>query len=452
MSTYGVTSTGFVKPSLTDIQADLEAAYKAKYGQSIDVSPQSVFGQHIGIQAERLADLWDGLQSVYTAFFPDGATAVALDYVCGLTGTRRADATHSTVTAVCVGTNGTALTAGRVAQVAGTLTRWLSQGTATIVTLSAWSAAATIAKGALRSKGGNIYYATQGGVTAGSGGPTGTGTAIADNTVIWRYIAAGSAAVAATFQAEDTGPIVAAAGDLNIIATPVAGWISIVNPVAETTGADVDTDPVLRVRREAEIARGGSATVEAIRAHVRELAGVLSCFVFENVTDATDGNGLPPHSFEVLVGTGAGFTLADLLSAIWTNKPAGIRSYGSSSGTVTDSQGNSQTVSYSTPTERDIYVVLNVTCDASTFNASSGPTDLIAALLTYGLGAYVMGKDVVANALVAQAFKVSGVLDATAYIGTSPSPVSSATIAVGLREFAALDAARITVNVSYGTP
>ena len=37
---------------------------------------------------------------------------------------------------------------------------------------------------------------------------------------------------------------------------------------------------------------------------VRALNGVRTCFILENVTEFTDGNGLPPHSIEVVVEGG----------------------------------------------------------------------------------------------------------------------------------------------------
>ena len=59
----------------------------------------------------------------------------------------------------------------------------------------------------------------------------------------------------------------------------------------------------------------------------------------------------------------------------------------------------------------------------------------------------------VSSALVAQAFKVAGVLDVSVCnIGTAPAPGSSATIAIALREIAKYDTSRITVSSSSATP
>lgn len=58
------------------------------------------------------------------------------------------------------------------------------------ITHAAWQAATVYAAGAYVTNGGNLYRCTDGGTSAGSGGPTGTDTttAVTDNTVSWLYI------------------------------------------------------------------------------------------------------------------------------------------------------------------------------------------------------------------------------------------------------------------------
>lgn len=52
----------------------------------------------------------------------------------------------------------------------------------------AWAISTAYSVGQLREKGGNIYVVKTAGTSAGSGGPTGTGTGITDNTVVWDYV------------------------------------------------------------------------------------------------------------------------------------------------------------------------------------------------------------------------------------------------------------------------
>lgn len=56
----------------------------------------------------------------------------------------------------------------------------------------AWAGSTAYPAKSLVSNGGNLYKTTAGGVSAASGGPTGTGASITDGTVTWSYVAADS--------------------------------------------------------------------------------------------------------------------------------------------------------------------------------------------------------------------------------------------------------------------
>lgn len=55
---------------------------------------------------------------------------------------------------------------------------------------AAWQAATAYVIGQYVTNGGNVYVCDQNGTSAGSGGPTGTGSNIADNTARWDYVSA----------------------------------------------------------------------------------------------------------------------------------------------------------------------------------------------------------------------------------------------------------------------
>jgi hypothetical protein len=63
---------------------------------------------------------------------------------------------------------------------------------ATYGAASAWQNTHAYGAAKLVSNGGNLYASTVAGTSAGSGGPTGTGTAIADGTVTWCYVGTGA--------------------------------------------------------------------------------------------------------------------------------------------------------------------------------------------------------------------------------------------------------------------
>lgn len=394
MTVYGLTSTGFTAKPLLTIKAELETAFQATFGQSIDVSPQSVFGQLIGIFAERESELWDAAQDVYSSFDPDGATGQSLDGVAGITGTIREPATHSTVTLTLGGTHGTVVPAGKQVSVVGT----------------------------------GVKFETLSAVTI-----TGVGTFVPVASV--------------TAQAIETGPLVGLAGTITVIETPVSGWSTVTNALDAAEGQDIETDADLRLRRENELRTASNAALEAIRTHVLAVTNLTSAKVFENISDITDGDGLPPHSIQVVTLGGAA---ADIRTAIFESIGAGIQTYGSISGTVTDTEGVSHTINYSTATEKQIYIICNVTKDPDEFPVD-GATQIQTAVLAYG-DALVMGKDVVANAITARVFSIPGVLDCTTLIGLSNPPVSSVTIPIAIRELATFDSSRLTITTVDGTP
>jgi len=66
-------------------------------------------------------------------------------------------------------------------------TRITEGGTAGI---PAWVATTTYAIGNRVKNGSNVYVCTTAGTSAGSGGPTGTGTGITDNTCVWDFVVA----------------------------------------------------------------------------------------------------------------------------------------------------------------------------------------------------------------------------------------------------------------------
>lgn len=449
MPTWGVTSTGFIRPSLDEIKTDLEDACKGVFGESIDVSPQSNFGQLIGVMAERYSDLWEQGEAVYNAYSPDSATGVSLDNLAAITGTLREPARRSTSDShFLFGNNGTVVPAGSIVVVETTGVRFRTIASETLATATAWAPATAVAVGAIRRNGATqrCYRCTTAGTTAGSGGPTTTDEAITDNTAVWRYMGDGAAYALCDIESEDTGPKVGAAYTINEIGTPVAGWLGTRNSHDAVLGADIETDASLRARREDELRASGAGTVESIRADVLAVADVTSCTVYENETDATV-DGIAPHTFEVVALGGVN---ADIAQAILDTKPAGIGTTGAITVAVVDSQGFSHDIKFTRPTEVPIYVVYNLTYDANLLPADAA--DQIKASIVEWGDSQKVGKDAVSAAILARAFMITGILDGSAYIGTAPAPVSTTTVAITNRQLATYDTGRVTVNLTPATP
>lgn len=441
--------SGFVTLTLQELKALLEASFRESFGASFDVRPESNAGQIIGISAERYSDLWEACENVYTAFTPDGAVGPSLDNVAAITGTVREAATPSTGTYYPTGTNGTLIAAGKQVSVVGIGTVFETIAGVTLATATAWAGSTAYTLGQVRRNGSTqrCYICITAGTSAGSGGPDADSADITDGTAHWRCLGDGAAYGEVEVQSVEDGPFIAAAGTLRTIETPVSGWAGGNNNLDAVTGTAIETDAALRLRRESELRASGRAAVPAIRARLMQVDGVTAAVVFDNPDDTTDADGLPPHSIEALV-TGGDDT--EVAQAVFENVAAGIQTYGSTTESITDTQGIVRSISFSRPTEIAIYVSVVLTVDASVWDDDS-PDAIKQAIVDFGDG-QPTGKNVVASSIVAQCFQVAGVLDAVAYIGTAPSPGASTTIQIALREFAEFDTSRISVTATPGVP
>lgn len=449
---FALTDEGLTTQSQEEIRAEMDAGMKSAFGPQVDTTDGSVIGTVNAMMSERYAVLQEGIQAVHASQDPDKATGAALASLCAITGTVPNAATQGTVTLTLTGDDGTVVDADSRAATDETGDLWETDEAATITLLDSWAGTTAYVVGDRVTNNTRAYVCTGAGTSAGSGGPTTQDASITDGSVLWDYIGDGEGAVDVAATAVETGVIVATAGSITEISTPVSGWDGVRNLTDAEPGAADETDEDLRVRREVELQAAGTGTQAAIRTDIADVDNVTSVRVFMNVTDTTDADGVPPHSVEVLV---SGPDTAEFDQSIWDqlllSVPAGIRTHGTEVGTSEDGEGVAQTMKFTRPDEIEIYVIANVVKDPDTFPAD-GSEQIQTAIVDYGL-AQVTGKNAVSSALVAQVFKITGVLEVTSlYIGTSPAPASSATITIDLRELAAYDTSRITVNVSDGTP
>ena len=117
--TYGLTPQGFNAERLDQIVNDLNDAFIAQFGD-INTSPQSVFGQIIGVFAKSYADLWENMNDVYLSQYPNSAFGVSLDNVVALNGITRLAATQTQVYGSCSGNEGTFISPNALARIPDT--------------------------------------------------------------------------------------------------------------------------------------------------------------------------------------------------------------------------------------------------------------------------------------------------------------------------------------------
>jgi len=162
-------------------------------------------------------------------------------------------------------------------------------------------------------------------------------------------------------QAIEVGPVVAAPNTINTIVTSIPGWDAVTNPEAAKEGTFIETDEDLRLRRDLSVANSSSTNVDAIFTAVSDLDGTEDTLVLENKSSVTDGNGLQPNSFEVIVQGGED---ADIALAILRNHPCGIYSNGGTIMSVPTKQGFPTEIRFTRPTSVEIQVEVNITAFA----------------------------------------------------------------------------------------
>lgn len=390
-----VTAAGLEIKTVEQIVDELSARQKAEIDATLNTAADSPIGQLNGIFASQLREVWEVLQVAYNGFNPDAAEGFLLEKLSALTGTTKRPASKSTVELSCDLDAGTTLVAGtHFANVVGDPTnRWTPI---------------------------NDFTATTNGVDL------------------------------VQFEAEFAGAVIANAGTITDINTAVTGWNSVTNVSDATVGREADDDATLRQRREDELRATGSATVDAIRADILQDPDVLQCNVFENTSDIVDAAGLPPKSFEAIVfdGTPPALTNDEIAQLIWDTKPAGMRAFGLESGTATDSLGFFHTIFFSRPTEREVWLELDLDIDVS--SGYAGAAALEAALVLLNDSDLLVGRDVIVNRIESVAMGFAGVIDVTATrLDFSASPVATANLVIGPRELARLDTGRILIAENF---
>ena len=483
--TYGVTAAGFVRPRLVDIQQRIFSVLQQKVGAQINQLPESLWSQVVGTFAGELDEAWQAAEDAYNSAYPDLAFGVSLDNAAQLTGAVRKGPLASTVVGQRLfGIPGTLIAAGKQIAVNGSPASIFA--TANDVTLVAGqNCQQTLTP--LRTPTAGTWQVSLGGSTTGvlaynisaadlqtalqaltfGAGILVTGSMAAgflvvfagdaglqeqpklvvtsllqditgDITVAVTITVAGVDQGSVNLTATTTGALVAPAGQLSQIVTPVNGWTRTLNPTDAAVGRDTESDNAFKQRRREELQVAGDATSDAIRSKLLALTDVSAAIVFENDTNVVDGAGRPPKSIECMVEGGAD---QEILDTVFETKAAGIQTVGNVTGTSTDSSGQVHAVAFSRPAAVLIYIKITVTTNPS-FPAT-GVAAIQEALVTFG-NALGIGKEVVVTPyLISSIAGIVGIEDAVLLIGTAPNPTTSDNVAIAPNQVASFDTSRI---------
>lgn len=236
-----ITSKGFSGKTLIQYKTEITGLY---YGIDPlwDLSPETIDGESVAINAEMFANLDDKIGLAYAACDPATAQGQAMVNIADISGVHQKDATYSTCPIKISGVDGAVIPAGKK----------------------------------VRNKTTNTLWALDSGVTI-------------------------SGLTDASVTCVEAGAKTAGVGDLSIIADPIGGWQSVTNPTAAVLGKDVESINELRVRRNNSVAKPSNNQLDSLRSRLSSVEGVTHLFVDENEELATDANGVLGKSYIVFI-------------------------------------------------------------------------------------------------------------------------------------------------------
>jgi uncharacterized phage protein gp47/JayE len=323
----GINAAGFYRDRLDVILENLQAKTKLIYGNDINLDAPTPDGQFLGAMAECIDDHGQAIEDTYNGRNPDVATGQNLTSTARLNGVNRGVGDYASVDVSMIINSGAVIPAG--AQVADEDT--------------------------------GVVYASVVGVT-GTGG-----------------------AQLVTCKALVKGQI-SAAGKVTQIVKPIYGLLSVTNPSASTVVDAYETDEQLRIRRNLSTATPTVGYLDSIRAGLLAVPGIGQLKLWENDTGVvqsikTGDNALPPHTIAAVL---TGGSASDIGAALYTRKPPGITTVGSSTVTVSDSLSIPHVFHYTTaaPVEYHLEISYRERAGAG-FGGGGGEEAVKAALVAW---------------------------------------------------------------------
>ncbi|MGG6461389.1 baseplate J/gp47 family protein [Solilutibacter silvestris] len=293
-----ITPQGITAPQFADILAYLQSQFRSIYGADIYIDPDSQDGQFLAVIAQGFTDMNSLALQIYNSFSPATATGNALASNVKINGIARLVASYSTVDVTIVGTAGTTITNGVVAD----------------ANRNKWNLPAS--------------------VTIPSGG-----------------------SIVATATCQVLGAIGAAAGTVTTIATPTLGWQSVTNAAAAALGAPVESDAALRTRQAHSTTLASQAITDGILGNIALLPNVTRWAAFENSSGTADSNGIPGHSVSFVVEGGDALAIAQTIQKL---KTPGTGTYGTTAQSVVTNYGVTQSINFNRPVSQAITVAIAV--------------------------------------------------------------------------------------------
>lgn len=276
----------------------LQDQYRGVYGADVYLEPDSQDGQWVAIVAKALYDTAAVGSSTYSSFAPPSAQGTGLSRLVKINGLTRKIPSFSTVTVTIVGQATTVINNGIAADILKQ--QWMLP---LVVTIPDSGTIDVVATAAL------------------------------------------------------VGAVNADIATVTTIFTPTLGWQTVTNAAAATPGAPVEPDALLRIRQTQSVADPSLTVFEGTIGGVENLTGVTKVQGYENDTESTDANSIPPHSICVVVAGGDDTAIAN---EIELHKTPGCGTYGDTTVQVFDNKGMPINISFQRAVTATIHVQITI--------------------------------------------------------------------------------------------
>lgn len=379
---------GLVIQNLSEILTERESVLRSIFGDDFYISGESAVANTQSSDADRELSIQELLLYIATQLDPNQAEGIWLDYICALNNITRYVATQSTIPITVNGTPGTTKNAGELIIV--------DEAT-------------------------DEYYINENPIALDINGTTNT-----------------------TFKATNYGPITALSTSSFAIKTPSIGITSVEYNTdgRAVVGRNTETDEELRARRENNLYKTATSTLNSIKSEVSDLLDVQAVQVYENDTNSTVDS-IPAKSFEVVVLGGNDNEIANI---IFAKKPAGIQAYGSTTIPIVDGL-TTVNIGFTRPT--NIPVELRITFTSSETQPDEWKSQVKDALVSKFNEEFNVGDDVYVYKLYSVLNSFPEIIDVTNFeVETVSDGTWASSVDIASRELATLSVENISITQS----
>ena len=342
-----VTPEGIEPTSLQVYLDALGRAFRTALGEDLDLAPETLQGQIVGVLALTFTQVDEALVAVSNGQSVSRSQGVQLDDLGSLLGIERLLGTRSTVTVTLAGQSGVSIPAGARA----------------------------------RTTAGDMFELAQEVTIPGSG------------------------SASAAMRSVVAGAVPAAAGTLTQIVDLVVGWESVTNPAGAVLGRGIETDEEYKERFQRLTGRNSRGSAESVLAAVLGVEGVTDALLRENATGTAvtvQGKSIGAHSICIVVDGG---TDADVAAAMARSKSAGTGTSGDTSIEVAHPGGWTVPIAFSRA--RAVPIAIKMALTLGRDFPSDGTSRMIRQVLAH-VKSLTIGEHLTTQRLLADVLSVPG--------------------------------------------